>query len=87
VASARTPHTAPRSLADIWGESLTERREQLGLSRAQLARAAEMTSQAVWQFETGQRVPLDRTKVVLARALGTNPGELFPWPPMEDLVA
>jgi hypothetical protein len=46
-----------------------------------------MTSQAVWQFETGQRVPLDRTKVVLARALGTTPAELFPWPPMEDLVA
>jgi transcriptional regulator with XRE-family HTH domain len=87
VASTRTPHTAPRSLADIWGESLTVRREELGLSRAQLARLAELTSQAIWQFETGQRLPLDRTKVVLAQALGTTPADLFPWPPMEDLVA
>ena len=82
----RVPHTKPRSLAVIWGESLEARRVALGLSRAELARATQMTSQAIWQFETGQRVPLDRTKVELARALGTNPSALFEWPSMEDLL-
>lgn len=82
---ARRPHTAPVSLAVIWGDSLKARREECKLSRAQLARVAEMTSQSIWLFETGQRIPLDRTKVDLARALGTTPGELFPWPSMDEL--
>jgi transcriptional regulator with XRE-family HTH domain len=82
----RRPRTKGTDLAAIWGSSLCSRRKVLGLSRAQLARCADMTPQAIWMFETGQRIPLDRTKVVLARALGTTPGDLFPWPPMEDLV-
>jgi transcriptional regulator with XRE-family HTH domain len=75
-----------RNLAIEWGLRLRARREALGLSQTQLARIADMTQQAVWQFETGKRIPLDRTKVALARALGTTPGDLFPWPPMEDLI-
>lgn len=83
----RRPQLRSIDLAEFWGESLKARRVELGLSQGQLARAADMTQQAIWQFEHGRRVPLDRTKVELARALGTTPGDLFPWPPMEDLVA
>lgn len=88
VNQPRRPHTAPKSLAVIWGESLKARRLSLGnppLSRAQVAKLAHITTQSVWLFETGQRIPLDRTKVDLARALGTTPEELFPWPAMSDM--
>lgn len=85
VNQPRHPHTAPKSLAVIWGESLERKRTDLGISRAQLAQLANLTGQSVWLFETGKRIPLDRTKVDLARALGTTPDDLFPWPAMGDM--
>lgn len=86
MASTRSPEIASRQLAEVWGESMRERRLRLGLSTADVASLVGISSQAIWQFEKGKRIPLDRTKVALARALGTTPAELFPWPPMEDLV-
>lgn len=74
------------SLGRIWGERLRDRRTTLGLTQVQVAGLADITQSAVGHFEAGNHIPLDRTKVALAKALGTTPGELFPWPPMEDLV-
>lgn len=65
---------------------MRERRRQLGLSQAAVAELAGVAQQSVARFEQGTHIPLDRTKVALARALGTTPGELFPWPPMTDLI-
>lgn len=86
VDTTRRPQLRPVDLAELWGRCLKSRRVELNLSQNQLARIADMTQQAIWQFEHGKRIPLDRTKVQLARALGTTPGELFPWPDMEDLA-
>lgn len=90
--SSVEPKTGPKTLGEIWGASLRERRESLGspeapLTRADVAHLADLTSQAIWLYETGQRIPRDGIKVRLARALGTTPGELFPWPDMKDLAA
>lgn len=83
----RRPRIRSVSLADHWASSLRARREVLNLSQRQVAEASELTQQAINLFELGRRIPADRTKVVLARALGTTPGELFPWPSMEELEA
>lgn len=83
--SDRQP-AATRSLGKIWGALLRARRNTLGLTQAQVAQLAGLSQQAVVQFEGGRHIPLDRTKIDLARALGTTPAELFPWPPMTDLI-
>jgi transcriptional regulator with XRE-family HTH domain len=56
------------------------------ISQAQVAELAQIAQQSVARFEAGEQIPLDRTKVALAKALGTTPDALFPWPPMADLV-
>jgi transcriptional regulator with XRE-family HTH domain len=75
------------TLGEFWGKRLFDRRVELGLSQHQVAEVADLAQQSIARFESGQQIPLDRTKVELARALGTTPTELFTWPPMEQLVA
>lgn len=70
-----------------WGRLLLARRTALGLSQAQVADIAGIAQQSVGRFESGDQIPLDRTKLALARALGTTPGALFPWPELADLIA
>ncbi len=73
-------------LADSWASKVIERRKALGLSQVQVAELAGLTQQGVSQIESGEVLPRDDSKVALAKALGTTPGELFPWPPMKDLI-
>jgi transcriptional regulator with XRE-family HTH domain len=68
------------SLGDVWGQRVAARREELGLTQAQLAELAQIKQQTVSKIERGEVVPLDALKVVLADALGTHPWRLFPWP-------
>lgn len=75
------------TLGTIWGQSIRARRERIGLTQVQVAELAGISQPSIAQFEAGKFIPADRSKVALARALGTTPGELFPWPPMEDLVS
>lgn len=69
-----------------------DRRRQLGLSQAQLAKLCQaaspegVTQQTISKIENGEMIPLDRLKVDIARALGTSPSKLFAWPAMKDLV-
>lgn len=84
--TTRRPRIRSRSLSDHWAETLRDRRKLLNLTQRQVAQAADISQQSINLFEAGRRIPADRTKVALARALGTSPGELFPWPPMEDLL-
>lgn len=73
-------------LADDWARRVIDRRHQLGLSQQQVAEMAGITQAGVSLVESGRAVPQVPTILALARALGTTPAELFPWPPMEDLV-
>lgn len=73
-------------LAESWARRLVERRHQLQLSQQQVAELAGITQAGVSLVESGRAVPQVPTILALAKALGTTPGELFPWPPMSDLV-
>lgn len=60
------------------GEEVRRRREELGLTGAQLAQRASMAPSAVSQIETGKRSPSSNSVVKLAEALGVEVGDLFP---------
>lgn len=84
--SPRQPR-ATKTLAQIWGDRIEERRKELHLSQAELAELVEVTQQTISKIENGAVIPLDRLKIKLAHRLATTPDELFPWPPMAELVA
>jgi transcriptional regulator with XRE-family HTH domain len=60
------------------GEEVRRRREELGLTGAELAERANLAPSAVSQIETGKRSPSSNSIVKLAEALGVEVGELFP---------
>ena len=53
------------------------RREELGLSRRDLADATDLSYPYISQLETGYRLPSHRAMQVLGKALQVDPGELF----------
>lgn len=75
-----------KRLADLWAERIIQRRKQFGLTQERLAELSGLTQQGISQIERGEVLPRDDSKLYLARALGTTPGELFSWPPMSDLI-
>jgi transcriptional regulator with XRE-family HTH domain len=60
------------------GEEVRRRREDLGLTGAQLAARAGMAPSAVSQIETGKRTPSSASVVKLAEGLGVEIGDLYP---------
>ena len=60
------------------GEEVRRRREELGLTGAQLALRADMAPSAVSQIETGKRTPNSTSVIKLAAALGVEVADLFP---------
>jgi transcriptional regulator with XRE-family HTH domain len=60
------------------GEEVRRRREETGLTGAQLAERAGLAPSAVSQIETGKRSPSSTSIIKLATALGVEPGDLFP---------
>jgi transcriptional regulator with XRE-family HTH domain len=60
------------------GERVRRRREELGLTSAQLAARASMAPSAVSQIETGKRSPSSTSVMKLAEALGVDAGDLYP---------
>ncbi len=60
------------------GQEVRRRREELGLTGAQLAARAGMAPSAVSQIETGKRTPSSASVIKLAEALGVEVGSLFP---------
>lgn len=82
-------NTGPRTtkrLADLWGERVKARRTQvLQCSQDKLAELAGVTQQTISNLESGKGLPRDDVKVAIARACGTSPDELFPWPSMAEL--
>lgn len=74
------PPGTPAVPLRLWGARLREARRARGLTQPQLAAMAGVAQQSVSKMERGESCPHDRVKLQLARALGVNPGTLFPWP-------
>lgn len=60
------------------GKEVRRRREDLGLTGAQLAARAGMAPSAVSQIETGRRTPSSASVIKLAAALNIEVGDLYP---------
>ena len=59
------------------GRKVATRREELGMSRKELAAATHLSYPYIAQIETGYRLPSAKHHRVLARALGLSLDELF----------
>jgi transcriptional regulator with XRE-family HTH domain len=73
------------------GRRIAARREELGMSRKQLAEATDLSYPYIAQIETGYRSPSTRHQVPLARVLGMSLDELFDTaedlPPVPERLA
>lgn len=72
--------TATTTLGEHWGERVAQRRNDLGLSQAQLADLCGITQQTVSKIEKGVMIPHDKLKLRIAQRTGIRPELLFPWP-------
>lgn len=70
-----------------WGAALKEKRDELTLTREQLAQLAATTQQTIARIEHGQLNPRDYTKVAIARSLGCETEDIFAWPRYEAVAA
>jgi transcriptional regulator with XRE-family HTH domain len=71
-------------LYEDWGQRLRAERQSQGLTQHELSRRSGVSQQMVSGIERGLFGAGDDTRRALARALGTRPAELFPYP--EDLA-
>jgi len=58
-------------------ENIQKRREDLGMTREELAKKAGLSYNAIWRIETGQRDPLASTLGAIAKALETRRISMF----------
>jgi transcriptional regulator with XRE-family HTH domain len=61
----------------LFGRNITSLRRRRGLSKAALARKADVSRDALYQVEAGLRTPHFDTLMALADALEADPGNLF----------
>ena len=69
--------TSPKTGDLELGKKIAVRREELGLSRKQLAEATRLSYPYIAQIETGYRLPSTKHQVILAKVLGMSLDELF----------
>jgi transcriptional regulator with XRE-family HTH domain len=69
--------TSPKTGDLQLGKKIAARRDELGLSRRQLAEATSLSYPYIAQIETGYRLPSTRHQVILAKVLGISLDELF----------
>lgn len=72
-ASGSSPRTGDLDL----GRRIAARREELGMSRKELAAATELSYPYIAQIETGYRLPSAKHQVTLAHVLGMSLDDLF----------
>jgi transcriptional regulator with XRE-family HTH domain len=65
------------------GREVRRRREELGLTGAELAARSGLSPGAISQIENGKRTPSSTTVMKLARGLGVEVGELYPKAPSQ----
>lgn len=59
------------------GRKIAARREELGMSRKELAEATSLSYPYIAQIETGYRLPSTKHQVILSRVLGLSLDDLF----------
>jgi transcriptional regulator with XRE-family HTH domain len=79
---------APEQVSPDFGSRISHLRTAKGLSLQDLADRLEVSRQAVWYWESGQRLPRAELFQKLAQTLGTSEHELLaPAPPAQAAVA
>lgn len=88
---ASGPETLPEHTGSVvrggFGGRLAALREQRGLSIEQLAARLGVSRQAVWYWETGQRLPRSRLLNLIAETLEIESETLLAQPSPQDAVA
>ena len=69
--------TSPKTGDLELGRKIAARREELGMSRKELAEITNLSYPYIAQIETGYRLPSAKHQVPLAKALGMSLDELF----------
>jgi transcriptional regulator with XRE-family HTH domain len=69
--------TSPKTGDIEVGRKISSRREELGISRKELAELTGLSYPYIAQIETGYRLPSTRHQVPIAKALGLSLDELF----------
>ena len=69
--------TSPKTGDLELGRTIAGRREELGMSRKELAEATGLSYPYIAQIETGYRLPSTKHQVPIAKALGLSLDELF----------
>lgn len=59
------------------GRKIAARREELGMSRKELAEATSLSYPYIAQIETGYRLPSTKHQVILSKVLGLSLDDLF----------
>lgn len=61
------------------GKRIQKRREELGLTQADLAKTSKVTQGHISQIERGERMPTLATLMKLRAGLGLTDGEFTDW--------
>lgn len=69
--------TSPKTGDIELGRKIATRRDELGMSRKQLAEATNLSYPYIAQIETGYRLPSTKHQVLLSKVLGMSLDELF----------
>lgn len=69
--------SSPRTGDLALGRRIAARRDELGMSRKNLAEATDLSYPYVAQIETGYRLPSAKHQVTLSRVLGMSLDDLF----------
>ncbi|GAA2535828.1 hypothetical protein GCM10009860_15340 [Microbacterium mitrae] len=69
--------SSPRTGDLALGRRIAARREELGMSRKDLAAATELSYPHIAQIETGYRLPSAKHQLTLSRVLGISLDDLF----------
>lgn len=69
--------TSPKTGDIELGKKIAARREELGMSRKELAEATSLSYPYIAQIETGYRLPSTKHQVILSKTVGMSLDELF----------
>ncbi|CDK00263.1 hypothetical protein MIC448_230006 [Microbacterium sp. C448] len=75
--NARETGSSPRTGDLALGKRIAARREELGMSRKDLASATDLSYPYIAQIETGYRLPSAKHQMTLSRVLGMSLDDLF----------
>lgn len=74
-------------LREQWGKAIRARREELGLSRSQLATKVCVQNETIYRIERGQFAGSEATRMAIAAALAVEVSDLYAFPPTEGVAS